>query len=260
MPLREGDPTTLFIITIVMYTLSVVIVCLRTYSRLSIRAFSTDDLLMIVGEVSCSVYHALQRDDWLTPSELLFTAGVVCMLLLCFQGVGTPGALLTAKDMVDVKRVGLISSTCLSCTDLNFSQTWSVFEQVYISSLIFIKSSICVTLLRIAYDKWSRRALYFILFLVDVSGSIVLISLYCICKPYQASWLYPSIGKCAPDHVLVSIAAFISATAIISDFSCSIIPSIILWRLQMRIGLKITVLGILSLAFLSVRLLPFYAS
>lgn len=69
-----------------------------------------------------------------------------------------------------------------------------------------------------------------------------------ICVPVSAAWT--GIGKCAAPNVLRCVAIYTTVSSIITDFSCSILPYVILWNLQMDKKLKFTLAAILSLGFL----------
>ncbi|KAJ9622800.1 hypothetical protein H2203_006451 [Taxawa tesnikishii (nom. ined.)] len=127
-----------------------------------------------------------------------------------------------------------------------------MFTYFYIVALVFIKSSICVGLIRIAVQRPLAIALYIVLGLSIVSGFITEVTLLNLCHPITAGWDPDHAGGfCAPMNVLVGVSYFISVMSIITDFSCSIIPSIILWKLQMKRRLKLTVSAIPSLGFLA---------
>lgn len=72
-----------------------------------------------------------------------------------------------------------------------------------------------------------------------------------VCHPIAATW-DPTIpgGKCDVD-VLVAAAYFVSAMSLITDFSCAILPAVILWNLQMNKRTKVSVVTILGIGFLA---------
>lgn len=58
-------------------------------------------------------------------------------------------------------------------------------------------------------------------------------------------------GATCDIEVIVATGYFVSATSLVTDFSCAILPSVVLWKLQMNKRTKISVITILSLGFLA---------
>lgn len=115
-------------------------------------------------------------------------------------------------------------------------------------TLIFVKLSISFTLLRIAEQAIIRWIMYFVMALSTLSGFATFVAVLSLCHPISAAWT--GEGHCADGDIVVKLAYFISATAIITDFTCAIVPSFILYKLHMNPRLKWTVAFILSLGFL----------
>lgn len=136
-------------------------------------------------------------------------------------------------------------------------QGFFLFNPLYVLALIFVKCSICLTIARITTTKALLIYNYFIMGLSIVSGFVTFVELLYICRPIATAWLKAD-GHCADDHIVISFAYFLSATSIVTDFSCSIMPTIILWNLQMDRRLKFAVGAILSFGFLYIyRLLQY---
>lgn len=115
---------------------------------------------------------------------------------------------------------------------------------------MFIKTSICFTLLRIAEIKAIRYAIHALIAVCVLDGFIGIVSILTFCRPLAAGWDPHAGGKCSSDAVYVDIALFISISSIVTDFACAILPSIVLWNLQMKKSLKWSVTVVLSLGFL----------
>ncbi|KAI0175038.1 hypothetical protein BJ166DRAFT_587791 [Pestalotiopsis sp. NC0098] len=151
-----------------------------------------------------------------------------------FQGLGTPTKLIDD----DMEIVGL-----------KYVWIWQLF---YMVSLVFIKNSICITLLRIAIQRAHRWALYITVALSTAVGLVGFIGMLSVCRPIQAQW--EGGGDCAPRSTVVILNYTISAGAIVTDWACAIIPACILWNAQMKRNVKLSVgivLGLGSLASLS---------
>lgn len=111
---------------------------------------------------------------------------------------------------------------------------WQIF---YVSSLVFIKASICAQLVRITTNR------YYIIFLwtlVALSAMVSLLGFFAVllrCKPVAASW-DPSLGTCVDQMIIIVITYVVSGMNIFTDWSVAVMPVLILWNVQMRKTLK----------------------
>lgn len=103
--------------------------------------------------------------------------------------------------------------------------------------------------MRIAVDRKIIVALYVIMVLSVSYAFIAMVTVLAQCHPLQASWDL-NAGTCSSNSVIVNISYFVSACSIFTDFSCSILPFIILWQIQMCKKLKFTVCGILAMGLM----------
>ncbi|THW34250.1 hypothetical protein D6D25_05315 [Aureobasidium pullulans] len=124
------------------------------------------------------------------------------------------------------------------------------FQVLYCASLIFIKSSICVALIRLVVTRRLLYTLYAILALSASYGFIAMMTVLLQCRPLRATW-EPSAGTCSNQGIIVHISYFVTACSITTDLACAVMPFVILWKLQMRRRLKFTVAAMLSLGFLA---------
>lgn len=84
--------------------------------------------------------------------------------------------------------------------------------------------------------KWSLYAVMAIA-TVSVIGSVV--GIVASCSPPSAFW-DPSTGTC--NAVVNAFAAyFVSACSIITDFALAILPAFVLWNIQIRRSLKVSI-------------------
>lgn len=124
---------------------------------------------------------------------------------------------------------------------------WFMFYQLfYVASTVPIKSAICVALLRITNVRIHRVILYSIIGLSLIAALTTDIAVLAQCKPIAATW-NPALGKCAPPSVITGVSYFISASAILTDWACAILPAFILWDVQMRLRVKASVAIVLAL-------------
>ncbi|KAF4963470.1 hypothetical protein FSARC_8519 [Fusarium sarcochroum] len=193
--------------------LCLAVVSLRVWIRLTTRCFGHEDWLMCIGTLLNMVHNGI-------------------VIWGVFTGVGTRDSELNMAIMMEgAKSVAL----------------WQIF---YVSGSVFIKSSICIQLLRIATNK---RYKYFLWCLIAVSVIITLIAMLAVlvrCKPVAASW-NPALGTCIDQNIIVVLTYVVSGMNIVTDWSVAIMPVFILRNIQMRKTLKrmaILVMGVGVLA------------
>jgi hypothetical protein len=123
----------------------------------------------------------------------------------------------------------------------------------YVVALATIKSSICVTILRIASMKTNLHiAVYVLLGITWASFFITFIGTLTYCNPPEAIWT-PQIvisgeGSCAPTYTFIAIAHTSTATTILTDMSLVVVPAILLWNTQMKTQAKLQAFALLSFA------------
>jgi len=119
---------------------------------------------------------------------------------------------------------------------------------MYALSLPFIKFSIGLTILRITTNKIYRFLTWAIVGLSCTSCIIGFFAVIFVCSPMEKSWMGAYVnGKCADPTIITKISYLISVLAVITDWGCAIIPAIVVWGLQMRPRVKISVTLVLVL-------------
>ncbi|KPM36433.1 hypothetical protein AK830_g10134 [Neonectria ditissima] len=209
----EGLAAAILGVTIIFSLLCTVVVALRTYARVSARVFGLEDWLMCVGFVLNMVHNGIVI--WGT-----------------FTGIGTYDKKMNIPTMIEGAKAIVL---------------WQIF---YVSGSVFIKASICATLVRIATQK---RYIYVLWGLVAISVITTLIAICAVlirCKPVAASW-NPALGTCIDQSIIIALTYAVSAVNIVTDWSVAIIPVFILWNLQMRKTLKKMVALVLGLGVLA---------
>ncbi|UZP32249.1 hypothetical protein NXS19_000065 [Fusarium pseudograminearum] len=188
-----------------------IVVILRCFIRLKCHFFGIDDGLMLIG--------------WII--HIAFTTATIRSI---YSGVGTKDKDLNAFLQVDGRK-------------------WDWISQIlYSFSLLPLKCSICVTLLRIAVSTTHRNIIWGTLILNLVTISYIIIGTFSACKPLSANW--DNHGKCSLP-LLSSLGYVISISAVISDWICSILPIFMLYRSNMRKPTKVSISIILGLAALA---------
>ncbi|KAF4963580.1 hypothetical protein FSARC_8412 [Fusarium sarcochroum] len=209
----EGLALALFVTTVVLSVLCTIVVLLRTYIRARNRCIGSDDYLMCAGWVAYMVHN-------------------VIVIIGCHRGVGT------VRRKLDTAQVQ---------EGMKYVFFWQIF---YAATLVFVKSSICVTVLRIATGKvyiWTLRALIILSVLMSAVGFIV-IMVQCI--PVQAFW-DTSRGTCMNKILPTVLTYAASVSNVITDFAVAIIPMCLVRKLQMRAKLKLYAQLIMGLGILA---------
>lgn len=123
----------------------------------------------------------------------------------------------------------------------------------YVVALVVIKGSICVTLLRIAsVHRPYRIAVWALLGFIVCTFIITLVGILLLCDPVKANWetslVVQGKAKCRPMSVMIGLSYMSTASTIITDLACAILPAILLWKTQMKTSAKWSVMGLLSFA------------
>ncbi|CAJ2501282.1 Uu.00g041350.m01.CDS01 [Anthostomella pinea] len=133
----------------------------------------------------------------------------------------------------------------------------AAFWQTIISataSLMFLKVSISLSLLRLAFSKWYKWSLYFIIFsnvCFFISGSLTFLL---FCQPMAGYWDKSLKPHCAPITTLVKGGLSNTVFNIITDVALATLPVPVIWRLKMNRRTKMSVIGILSLGYMAVAM------
>ena len=116
----------------------------------------------------------------------------------------------------------------------------------YTVDTVFVKSAICVALIRLSHHE---PAVYYPAFIVIaisfIAGATTFTSGFIQCKPIEANW-NPAAGKCLSPLIIVDLGYFTSAAAMLTDLSCAILPIMLLWNANMSWKIKSTTICLLS--------------
>lgn len=120
---------------------------------------------------------------------------------------------------------------------------------IYAPAGLVIKCSICTSLLRFTKNRVYKTILYSVIALSIAATITATVALLSRCTTVAANWDLTA-GTCSSPDVLRAITYFYSATSIVSDLACAILPIFVLWNVQLQIMSKIGVLSLLALGFL----------
>ncbi|KAJ6073195.1 hypothetical protein N7467_011280 [Penicillium canescens] len=218
MPLVDRS-LAIFLVSIIMMSISVIAVSLRSFVRLNIvRAFGWDDGLMVAALA-------------------LFIMLNICCILGSMNGVGHPYEDFTS---IVVFKKALV--------------WWWLGQIIYIWAGSVAKISIALALLRLTIKKPHRLILWGLIGTVITIGLLFWFFLLFNCQPIGYFWQQVdqgSKGSCLPLSTLLGITYFYSSVTILCDLTLGILPAFLVWNLQMNHRTKLAVGGILSLAALA---------
>ncbi|CAH0050408.1 unnamed protein product [Clonostachys solani] len=177
-------------------------------------------------------YQELMREDYLMGAGYVLNLVQNAFACYCaYNGIGLPDSDIPGGKQGPTYNEGLKAVFL-----------WQLF---YLTSMAFIKSSICLTILRIAIIRWQRILLWTIIgcsFFVAVMLDIFILV---ECQPMQRIW-YEAPGWCYPDSAKVAITFITSGINIVTDWICTILPIFIIWKLQMPKQRKIALCAVLG--------------
>lgn len=119
--------------------------------------------------------------------------------------------------------------------------------------LPFVKTSICVALLRITSDKRYVIPLWLTIVVGVIGSAIGFGAVLGQCKPISVSWEGGS-GDCSGLDIVGKMSLAMSAITVVTDWLCAIFPALILWNLKMKPRVKASLIFVLSLGALYVVL------
>lgn len=125
-----------------------------------------------------------------------------------------------------------------------------IAEYFYASGAVAIKCSIAVTLLRIAATR--RRfawTIWGIIIATIISCIVFIAGISNICQPITTLWGETTTGSCNL-KLNSDVSFFFSAIEIVTDWSLAVLPAALLWNVQMKSNVKLSVAVILGLAAL----------
>ncbi|KAJ4992077.1 hypothetical protein SVAN01_02398 [Stagonosporopsis vannaccii] len=212
----EGFPLTIIVTSCIFLGLSIIAVSLRTYVRLVKGTFGLDDAFMASGAV-------------------VYTAVVGLAIYGCLIGLGRLEEDLNAWQWSEA---------------LKYYIVWIL---VYVVALAIVKSSICMTIQRIAstkkalvYTVWALLAVTWASFFITFLGTLL------YCQPVRAIWTPTLVlsgeGSCASVDTFVIIGHVATVSTIATDLALVVVPAVMLWNTQMKRQSKIQAFGLLSFA------------
>lgn len=126
-----------------------------------------------------------------------------------------------------------------------------LFEVFYCASIIPIKLSIALMLIRIAQNRkyyvWAQWAMMGLFFIAD-GGALFYIIFQC--TPVSYAWNTNQDGSCLPAAYLADVYYACTAVNIMTDWVTAILPIPLLWNVRLERSEKLSVGAILGLGIL----------
>ncbi|KUI61596.1 hypothetical protein VP1G_08758 [Cytospora mali] len=170
----------------------------------------------------------------MTIAVLPFSVLTISCILGSLNGIGVRAARLEAPDTEKYQVLGLMY--------------FFLFEVFYCASIIPIKLSIALMLIRIAqnrkiyvYSQWAMMCLFFI---ADGGACIYIIFQ---CSPVSYAWNKSQEGSCLNPVGLADVYYATTAVNIATDWVTAILPIPLLWHVKLERSEKLSVGGILGL-------------
>lgn len=168
-------------------------------------------------------------DDWLAGFGLLAFVAACCFTIVgAYYGLGSPDSKLDPSQ----KALAL---------ELVF-----FFQLAEAAFTILVKASIAVFLIRLTTQKRYHYPLWFVI-IATIAGCVVPgVVVVTLCKPLAAQW-DPSLGTCGDYSIITKLSYAVSVITVVTDWTCAIIPIILIRRLNVPPHQKLPLMITLSL-------------
>ncbi|KAJ5156897.1 uncharacterized protein N7482_007997 [Penicillium canariense] len=194
-----------------------VILILRVFAKIKIKRFYVDDVLMIIAEIVLIV------------STVYLTQSIK-------HGFGT--------DLLKLK----IRDQQLVLKYIAFQTSLVTF------SAAFARSSFIIYLLGVLSTNKTYIIILWILLFIQAAGNIAAAVLpLTICRDVRALWnvevaLYTTCGNIGD---VIRYAYYSNSFNSFTDLFLAIFPTVVFWNLQLKLGIKISLIGLLSLGIIA---------
>ncbi|KLU88075.1 hypothetical protein MAPG_07062, partial [Magnaporthiopsis poae ATCC 64411] len=210
----SGLSMALVVNSVLFAVLTTIVMAMRVYIRLAKHNFGVDDWMMVLG-----YFTTLGQD--------------AIAIYGAYWGLGTRDSQMLLRNQIQGKKALIV---------------WQFF---YALSLCLVKSSICVTLMRIATErKYLIILKTLVIFSFTLSG-IGVVMLFNQCHPLDAYWDPRIPGTCIPGVYITVLSVAASVVNVLTDFAVATIPFFLLRDVQMRPRIKFYIRAILAMGLLA---------
>ncbi|KAF4980511.1 hypothetical protein FZEAL_3499 [Fusarium zealandicum] len=198
-------------------------------------SFVTLSSIAVLLRVYCRgwVIKAFAADDWLAViAQLLFI--IFCSYEIHGVRYGT------GQHIKDISHENIPIAM----------QMWWTCEPLYVLTNMAIKASIAIFLLRICVHRIQRIIIWAVTAITEVYSLFFFLLFVLQCRPTSLFWLRytndPPPGSCLDASVVADAFYGYSAISCLTDWTYSILPIFLVWKLQMSTNVKVSVVVILA--------------
>ncbi|AEO56546.1 hypothetical protein MYCTH_2301628 [Thermothelomyces thermophilus ATCC 42464] len=164
----------------------------------------------------------------------------ICLVLQIPHGLGRHGLVVPVEERIKFEKI-------------TFWKT--VFSDGVAMGLLRI--SMAISLLRLKRDlKWYRYSLFAVIAFVVLYSIQAIAWLFIYCTPYSGwwefQWMNPFDPRCKSFTVFVNLVYWNISCNIFTDVVLGALPVPIIWKLKMKLRVRLYVIGILNLGYLAV--------
>lgn len=127
---------------------------------------------------------------------------------------------------------------------------WWTCEPLYVLTNMAIKASIAIFLLRICIEKTQRFIIWLVVGITEVYSLFFFLLFVLQCRPTSLFWLRatenPPAGSCLDASVVSNAFYGYSAISCLTDWTYSVLPMFVVWKLQMEWRVKVSVVLVLA--------------
>ncbi|OCL05824.1 hypothetical protein AOQ84DRAFT_412657 [Glonium stellatum] len=151
---------------------------------------------------------------------IFFLLTITMSTMAAYNGVGVHHC---AKAVADMKNRMMVRWPCFIS-----------YQLFHVTSTVPVKASICVSLLRITPSPVHERILWTLIVVSICSTIMACIVVFTTCRPMAYMWDKTiSGGKCNSLENIIALSYVVSGVNIVTDWTCAVVPAIILWDIQM---------------------------
>lgn len=134
--------------------------------------------------------------------------------------------------------------------DTDIAKMWWTCEPLYVLTNMAIKASIAIFLLRICVHRSHKITIWIVTGVTEIYSLFFFLLFVLQCRPTSLFWLRytsnPPEGSCLDAKVVSNAFYGYSAISCWTDWTFSILPIFLVWKLQMNLRMKISVVLILA--------------
>jgi hypothetical protein len=125
---------------------------------------------------------------------------------------------------------------------------WNTAYQLdNVISVNMVKVSILLFIWRIQNNRFLAASLWTIMFVMSVVNLVTVAALASQCRPLQKLW-YPTVpGTCFQAGKLTKFGIAQGVVNVITDFYCTTLPIVIMWKVKIKLRTKVVICALTSL-------------